>query len=232
MIRKSWSDYSQYFYNDRVVAGFTNNSFPYSPPEDRIEFANELNLQPKNLVIPKQVHSNNIAVVTESGIYSDTDGIITNQQDLVLSIQVADCIPIFISDIESNAIGLIHAGWRGIAANIIENSIEKFQSLNSNPRKLEVVLGPSIRQCCFEIGPEVSTKFDEKYQLEGVGDRSYLNPQSVVIDKFIQLGVEPQNITNVEECTCCSEHYHSFRRDGSKAGRMIGILGIGRGVKK
>ena len=60
-------------------------------------------------------------MVTGSGIYLGTDGIITNQRDLVLSIQVSDCIPIFISDVNSGVIGLIHAGWRGIAANIIEN---------------------------------------------------------------------------------------------------------------
>lgn len=232
MIRKGWSEYSHFYSYDGIIAGFTDKSFPYFSPEDRIEFANELALQSNNLVIPKQVHSNNIEVVNESGFYPNTDGIITYQKDLVLSIQVADCIPIFISDVSTGVISLIHAGWRGIAASIIEKSIEKIRSINSTTQNLEVVLGPSIRQCCFEIGPEVSKQFDQKYQEEGKGDRSYLDPQSVVIDKFIQLGAKPRNITDIEECTCCSNEFHSYRRDGKKAGRMIALIGIGREVEK
>ncbi|MBU0528171.1 polyphenol oxidase family protein, partial [bacterium] len=85
--------------------------------------------------------------------------------------------------------------------------------------------GPSIRQCCFEVGPEVGKLFDNKFQEIGKGDRTQLDLQGVVIDKLVNFNVHAENITDLNECTCCSNQYHSFRRDGNKAGRMIAMIG-------
>ena len=225
MYKKTWSDYSSYFSEKSLVAGFTNQRFPYLSTNDRTEFAKMLKLDYRKIVIPKQIHSSNVTICTNVGQILDTDGIIANNKDFILSIQVADCIPIYIYDEKNQNIGLIHAGWRGVNLGIIENSIKRMKELDINSIDIKVLLGPSIRQCCFEVGPEVGGLFKKKYQQMGKNDRTQLDLQNVIIDKLINMSIQNENIIDVKECTCCSDNYHSFRRDGDKAGRMIGMIG-------
>lgn len=225
MYKNTWSDYSSYLSDKPLIAGFTNQSFRCSSANDRVEFAKTLKLDYERIVIPKQIHSSNVTICTEAGQLIDTDGIITNNNDFILSVQVADCIPIYFYDIKNKNIGLVHAGWRGVNLGIIENSIKQMKILESEMINVKVLLGPSIRQCCFEVGSEVGKLFDAKYQKNGKNNRTQLDLQGVVIDKLINMNIQSENIFDVKECTCCSDQYHSFRRDGDKAGRMIAMIG-------
>lgn len=226
MYKNTWSDYSSYLSDKPLIAGFTNQSFRYSAANDRVEFAKILKLNYRNIIIPKQVHSGDVTIYTEAGQLIDTDGIITNNKEFILSIQVADCIPIYFYDKKNQNIGLVHAGWRGVNLGIIENSIKQMKILGSEMIYVNVLLGPSIRQCCFEVGSEVGELFNKKYQLIGKGDRTQLDLQGVVIEKLINKNIHSENIFDVKECTCCSDQYHSFRRDGDKAGGMIAMIGF------
>ena len=225
MYSKAWSDYSSYFSTNNLIAGFTNKHFPYSPTNDRTEFAKELKLDYRNIAIPQQIHSNTVTICTKEGNIGESDGIITNNKELVLSIQVADCIPIYLFDKQNNNIGLVHAGWRGVKDGIIENGIEQMKKLNSDLNDIEIILGPSIRQCCFEVGPEVGKLFNYKFQQKGKEGKTQLDLQGVVIEKLINMNIQSKNIIDVKECSFCSGQYHSFRRDGAKAGRMIAMFG-------
>ena len=226
MLINSWSDYSSYFPEKSIIAGFTNQYYPFSSADDRVEFAKILNLNYRNIVIPRQVHSNNISICTKTRNIINSDGIITNNKDLVLSIQVADCIPIYLYDDQNQSFGLVHAGWRGVTVGIIENSIEKMKKLDAKSINIKALLGPSIRQCCFEIGPEVGKLFDNKYQEIGKRNRTHLDIQNAVIDKLINMNIPYKNINDIRECTCCSDQYHSYRKDGNKDGRMIAMMGF------
>jgi len=225
MSKKTWSDYSSYFTEKSLIAGFTRKHFPYSSFNDRKEFAKILKLNYEKLIIPKQIHSNNVIICNKSGQLLDIDGLITNNKNFILSIQVADCIPVYLYDNQTQNIGLIHASWRSINIGIIENSINVLNKLESNSNNIEVLLGPSNRQCCFEVGPEVAKLFNGKYQKIGKNDRLQLDLQSVVIDKLINMNIHYKNIIDIKECTLCSDKYHSFRRDGDKSGRMIAMMG-------
>jgi len=226
MLKNTWSDYSSYFPNKHIAAGITNQYFPFSSANDRVEFAKILRLDHRIIVIPKQIHSSNISICTKAGKVIDSDGILTNNRDLILSIQVADCIPIYLYDDQNQNIGLVHAGWRGVNAGIIENISEKMKILDSKLTDIKVVLGPSIRQCCFEVGPEVGNLFDAKFQKVGKNNRIYLDLQDTVIHKLVNIGIQLTNIIDIEECTCCSDQYHSYRKDGIEAGRMIAMIGF------
>jgi len=226
MNQKTWSEYFEYFNDDSLKVGFTNRYFPHDKTSDRIEFAKLLGLNPDNIVKPIQVHSCDIVECHQSGEFQDIDGVLTNNEELVLSIQVADCIPIFIFDSRTNLIGLVHAGWRGVSKDIVKSIADKLERLNSDLKDVIVLLGPSIRQCCFEIGPEVAKLFDEKYQIKGKGDRSLLDLQGHVIDQFIKKGFSEDQIIDINKCTCCSDKYHSYRRNGQKTGRMIAMMGF------
>ena len=222
----SFLDLSHYFPVENIRAGFSLRSFPFSPPRDRIELAHQLQLNSEGLVLPEQVHSGNVKIITNPGKYHDTDGVIAAEKSVVLSIQVADCIPLFFVDSVNKNTGLIHAGWRGITKNIIENGVNKIYELGTEKESLHVLIGPSIRECCYEVGPEVAKQFEEKNIRPGKGDRSFLDLLGVVENKLISLGIPQKQITMMIECTQCrAETYHSYRRDGEKSGRMIAMLG-------
>ena len=116
-------------------------------------------LNPNHVVKPKQVHSAEVKFVYTPGEIAATDALISNSNSIVLSIQVADCIPLFLADPLNGVIGLVHAGWRGVEKNIIPDTINKMVQKGASIEGMIAFIGPSIRQCCYEIGPEVSKKF-------------------------------------------------------------------------
>lgn len=216
-------DFSSIFGLEKFRAGFSLKSYFCQPPEDRITFAKILNLNAQNLVIPQQMHTANVECNLNPRAISKTDGIISSTTDLVLSIQVADCLPIFYLDKVTQEFGLIHAGWRGIAKGIMESF---FKKINGSLANKYFIIGPSIRKCCFEVGSEVALQFPNAFLSEGKGDRWNLDLQSTVKQKMLNHGTINQNINEIEECTCCNaDKYHSYRRDGTNAGRMIAIAG-------
>jgi YfiH family protein len=225
-IHKSFLDLSPYFSNKNFRAGFSLGISSYTYENDRKQLAVDLGLNSKHLVIPKQVHSPNVQLCTTPGELGNTDAVISLSSDIVLSIQVADCVPLFILDKKSNMFGLVHAGWRGTAKGIVGNTMSEFKRINEQTRDLIALIGPSIKQCCFEIGPEVAEKFSNDYVIQGTGDRSFLDLQGVVINQLRTAGIMNTNIINLNECTCCQpEKYYSYRREGKRAGRMIAICG-------
>lgn len=226
VIRKSFLDLSPYFFNEIFRAGFSLGTSSFTSENDRKQLAVDLGLNSKHLVIPKQVHSNNVQLCTTPGELTETDAVISKSMDIVLSIQVADCIPLFMLDKNSKMVGLVHAGWRGTAKGIVDKTINEFKNMNERTDDIIALIGPSIKQCCFEIGPEVAEQFSNDYVIQGTGDRSFLDLQGVVKNKLNTAGINNENIINLNECTCCQpDKYYSYRRDGKHAGRMIAVCG-------
>ncbi|MCH7613420.1 MAG: peptidoglycan editing factor PgeF [Candidatus Marinimicrobia bacterium] len=224
--KDSFLELSHHFRSNGFKAGLTLRSFPYSTPDDRIRFAEELLLDSSALVIPKQVHGNTVCNCHKNGRIENVDALISNNRDIVLSIQVADCIPLFLLDINANICALVHAGWRGTGKKIVTNTIQEMVKIGSRIKDIKALMGPSIQQCCFEIGPEVAEKFPEVFLTKGGSDRSYLDLQGVLQSELIDLGMKEKQIILLSECTsCCGGMFHSYRKNGKKAGRMIAMCG-------
>ncbi len=182
---------------------------------------------PEHLVIPKQTHSNHVGLVTSPGNLNNTDSIITQSIDVVLSIQVADCIPIFIADPITKTIGLIHAGWRGGVNGIVHNSIVSMEEAGANPRDIHVVFGPSIRQCCFEVKDDVLGHFPKPYQYVDPIGTYWIDLHGMVIRQLEETGINASNISDMKSCTKChSQTYHSYRAEGLEAGRNIALMAL------
>lgn len=220
----NYIDYSDYFGVEGFKALISNRDQDYAIVENRKCFVDDLGLKKSQLVIPQQVHSNEVANVSSPCTLPDTDGVIAQEKDVVLSIQVADCIPLFLLNTATHTFGLIHSGWRGTQLNIGPDALA--QLVHGQPEAVRAVIGPSIGQCCFEVGPEVADVFDSSRSIPGNGDRHMLDLKSVVKDQLIEAGLENNHIIVDDQCTFCEkEKYFSYRRDGDQAGRMVAIAG-------
>ena len=224
---ESYLDLSDLFRSDRIRAAFSLRSFHHKRPDDRGGLSTLVGLNPNHVVKPKQVHSAEVKFVYTPGEIAATDALISNSNSIVLSIQVADCIPLFLADPLNGIIGLVHAGWRGIEKRIISDTVNIMVQKGGSRKGIIAFMGPSIRQCCFEIGPEVSKKFPIDCLINGNQDRSFLDLQQVATNQLIDSQVLDKNILSSEECTKCNpDKYFSYRRSGTKAGRMIGVIGL------
>ena len=112
MALESYLDLSDLFRSDRIRAAFSLRSFRHKKPDERAGLSTLVGLNPNHVVKPKQVHSAEVKFVYTSGEIAATDALISNSNSIVLSIQVADCIPLFLADPLNGVIGLVHAGWR------------------------------------------------------------------------------------------------------------------------
>jgi len=175
----------------------------------------------------KQVHGDDILIAIGSAGASkncpDADAYITHEKNLPIALRTADCVPVFIYDPRHRIIGVAHAGWRGTYKSIAVKTVQKMQEkYNSQAADLKIVLGPSIRECCYQVGEEFRHYFPAH-----VKDREgylYADVTGVNRDQLLQAGVLPENILDSGICTCCNKDYFSFRRDGAKAGRMISLM--------
>ncbi|MEA1882790.1 MAG: peptidoglycan editing factor PgeF [Candidatus Marinimicrobia bacterium] len=219
-------DYSDWFDKIGFCAVFSYNQDDYSILENRKGFASSFQFDQNAIVIPKQVHSKNVCDVKSPGFLEETDGVISKRKEIVLSIQVADCIPLFLVDMTTDYWGLIHSGWQGTVKNISAEAIYQLQKTGSKSTDIKALIGPSINQCCFEVGAEVSEQFDSSFSVLGKGNRKMVDLKSVVRHQLIESGVPAGNIMIDDDCTYCrSDLYFSFRREGEKAGRMVAMSG-------
>jgi len=175
----------------------------------------------------KQVHGDGILTAQGGAGASkgcpDADAYITDEKGLPIAIRTADCVPVLIFDPNRRVIGLAHAGWRGTYKSIAAKTVQQMQiKYASVPSELKVVLGPSIRQCCYQVGEEFRDYFPS--HVKDRGGYLYADVVNANRDQLLQAGVRQENIFDSGICTCCDKGYFSFRRDGGKAGRMITLM--------
>ncbi len=175
------------------------------------------------------MHGSLVVVVTEApkpGEVVDAgecDALVTSLPGVGLVVQTADCVPVILA--AADAIGVVHAGWRGAAAGVSRAAAEVFLALTRDPDSVRAWLGPAVGPCCYEVGSEVATRFPEAFVRASTGDRSILDLPGVVQRQLEDAGVRRENIMQPTGCTMCGgEHYASFRRDGTRAGRMIALV--------
>lgn len=189
----------------------------YSNQDRYIE---KLKLTQDKFVILNQNHGDKVAKTTENDggkIISDTDAVFTNSKKLYLTIRVADCLPIFMFDPNSETIAIIHAGWSGLANGIISKTVEKIKTeLGFNSATI-VGIGPAICSMHYEVKKDVSNKFENySKQIISKNNKIYIDLAGIARLQLIESGIDDKNIETNSTCTFESEKYFSYRRDKSK----------------
>jgi YfiH family protein len=136
--------------------GLGSSDDPAKVAENRRRMTDELGLAPEALISVHQVHSAD-AVIVEGpwpGERPRADGMATSVPGLALGITTADCGPVLFADPHVGVIGAAHAGWRGAASGVLESTVEAMERLGARRNKIVAVLGPTISQAAYEVGPE------------------------------------------------------------------------------
>ena len=160
----------------------------------------------------------------------DADFLITNQIGCGLAVTTADCVPVVIYDPSSQAVALVHAGWKGIMADIISAALNKMKQLyNSDMKKVEIFIGPAARKCCYEIQADMHELFKKEFPLfdaifNYTKDKIFLDLVMCVQYRLVQNNVLMKNIYQpVTCCTICNISYCSYRREKNQL-RNINVV--------
>ena len=211
---------NQYFKTERYFPYICENK----KGESRQFCAEQLKIDSKQLAIPLQTHSNHIKYIDAPGEYADCDGLITSNPNVVLSLQTADCVPIFMVDKASGTRALIHAGWRGVVSNIVPNGLQLLQNSGIEVHGLNIFLGHSICGNCYEVGDEVANEFSDSCKVQRDNGKWYVNLHGQIIEQLASFNIQKSQINTSTICTFESSHCCSYRRDGEKAGRMFSFF--------
>lgn len=193
--------------------------------QNRISFANAIQINESDIAYQKQIHGDTVRIVTKPGLQGESDAMITATKGIGLAISAADCVPIFIYDPVTTLIAGIHAGWRSTKKEILAKTIRiMIARFGANPENFNVYIGPSISQNNYEIGKEVAEQFDPKFIIQK-RDSTYLNVVGINYEILRTFRVWNKNIQLSSLCTYEMKNLlHSYRRDGNTSGRALGII--------
>ncbi|MBO5030605.1 MAG: peptidoglycan editing factor PgeF [Lachnospiraceae bacterium] len=224
--------------------------------------AAHMGMTSNDIVCSQQTHTTNVRKVTAAdkgkGVvcerdYTDVDGLITNEQGIILATFYADCVPLFIVDPVNRAIGLSHSGWRGTVGKMGKVTLEKMAAeYGTKPEFVKIAIAPSICQTCYEVSEEVALAFEEafvrddekaaqymsRYQMDASqkeiedcllyqkeNGKYQLNLWYANFRVFRDAGVPDENIEVTDVCTCCNpELLFSHRASQGRRGNLGAFL--------
>jgi hypothetical protein len=207
------------------------NDNPNSP--NRAAYFHQKSIPLDWIVSASLTHGTNVKHVAAADggtIISDVDALVTSDANIFLSITVADCFPVYLFDSKNRAVGLAHAGWRGVIGGIIESTIEEMrEKFRTDPGELLVAIGPGIQVCHFEVKDDVWQQFltYSESRINRDGHR-YIDLSGVIRSQLQDIGVMKSNIDVSPECTfCLDQKYFSFRRNKPEIiATMVGYIGL------
>ena len=162
--------------------------------------------------------------VSEAGLTQAPacDGHFTETPGLLLTVSVADCVPVYVLDPSRRCVGMIHAGWRGAAAGILEEGVRGMIGSSGDVGALHVHLGPSICGACYEVGGEVF----EALGLPRPPAPAPIDLRAMLALRAVGAGVAPKAVTVSGRCTLCGPERRFFSHRGGDGGRQVGFVGI------
>lgn len=182
--------------------------------------------------MPLQRHTNIVMALGDSLRPRKADAVITDRHDIMLGVQVADCVPILLYDAKKRIIGAVHAGWKGTASGILKRTLKLMaEKFGSKPSDILMAAGPSIRVCCYEVGQDVLKAVVKQtgkgdYHNEN-GRKPYLDLTFANKQQAVSSGVPERHIWTVQECTMCHPHlFHSYRFSKRLTGQQGGFIGL------
>ncbi len=192
---------------------------------------------PEGLLRPRQVHGR--AITTAAACRRDpvpeADGVVSTEPGVAIGIVTADCVPLLLASDAGDAVAVVHAGWRGLACGVVAQGVDALRR-SAGEARIVAVIGPHIGPCCYEVDTPVLEALSS-----ALGCLDAVLRPSRVHHAFLDLGalagvaleasgVAAGDIRRLPDvCTRCDPlRFHSYRRDGPKAGRLVHFIAAAR----
>jgi YfiH family protein len=201
---------------------------------NRARVAQAMDLPLTHLVTVNQVHSADVVMLTAPlDPRPRADALVTATPGLGLAVLTADCQPVLFSDPQAGVIGAAHAGWRGSRDGVLEATLDAMEALGANRAAITAVIGPTISQAAYEVGPEFHDGFlqddpdSRRFFASGTGDRMLFDLPGYSQQRLRQAGIGHAEWTR--HCTYLDpERFFSFRRTTHAGeadyGRLISVI--------
>jgi polyphenol oxidase len=147
----------------------------------------------------------------------DADGHATAVRGIGAMVLTADCLPVALAG--DGGVAMVHAGWRGLAAGVLEEGVRALRDVGGDGAIVAVV-GPGAGACCYEVGPEVHAAFGAS-----VAAAQSIDLRAIARERLLAAGVA--QVLDARACTICDPRFFSHRREGSRAGRQAGVAWLG-----
>ena len=201
---------------------------------NRARVAESLGLAHDALVSLNQIHSANVVTLTEVPTARlQADAMVTATPGIGLGILTADCQPVLFADAAAKVIGAAHAGWRGARAGVLEATVDAMEALGAKRRNITAVIGPTISQASYAVGPEFYETFTDdepqasRFFINGQGDRMLFDLPGYGLHRLRSAGVGYAEWSL--HCTYRDkDRFYSFRRTTHAGeadyGRLISVI--------
>jgi YfiH family protein len=205
---------------------------------NRRRAATVLGLAGRPWALARQVHSAVVLAVAAGRLgqgppearppLADGDGLVTADPGVLLAVLSADCAPVLLADPAAGVVGALHAGWRGLAAGVVEAGVAAMADLGADPGACVGLVGPAVGGCCYEVGPDVRAAVGDRYPAALATTRAgrpALDPAAGAAEALGRAGVGQLRVAG--ECTFDLQgRYFSHRRDHGRTGRQAGLVAL------
>ncbi len=212
---------------------------PEAVAENHRRLAAEVGYEIEALFEVSQVHGNIVqradaSVPVASYRQREGDAVWAQERNLAVGIRVADCVPILLASPSTGAVAAVHAGWRGIVENVIEQSVTALcRALQIEARSLLAAIGPHISCDAFEVSVDVAQQIatcaaHDPHVIVAREPRPHVDLSRVARAQLEHTGVVAEHIDLVTGCTFQEPaRFFSFRRDGQASGRHLAVIVAG-----
>lgn len=201
---------------------------------NRARVAEAMQVSEESLLAVHQVHSPDVVKVSEPLTNKPrADAMVTATSGLALAILTADCQPVLFADSQSGVVGAAHAGWRGALDGVLEATVDAMEDLGANRENIVAVIGPSISQRAYEVGPEFMDEFiaddpeNSRFFANGEGDRLHFDLPAFGLHRLRRSGIGKAEWNR--HCTYSDpDRFYSYRRSTHAGeadyGRLISVI--------
>lgn len=202
--------------------------------QHRFHLAKAIGVERDALKFQRQVHGTELRFLANDNHerntyepFNESDGMMTATRGFVLCVGIADCAGVLLYDAENGAIAGLHSGWKGTHGNIVRGGIEEMHKrFGTNAASLLAYISPCASGERYIVREDVAQFFTAP-ALSRINAQEYTFDNRLRIkEQLLECGVLPEHCEVAPGCTISEERYHSHRRDGSAAGRMVAFIGM------
>ncbi len=224
--------------------GFSRGDEPEKVEENYRLICSAIGIDPMSIVATRQIHSDIVRRVGTADkrerlsdpVPYEADALITDERGVTLAVFIADCIPVLLYAEDSEAIGAVHAGWRGTVADIAGKTVDALcREFGGKPENVYAAIGEGIGVCCFETGLEVYEAVKalglecpiETLAVDDNNGKYHVDLKEVNRQLLMRAGVPDANIVISSECTRCScDKYWSHRATNGERGTQAALISL------